>query len=74
MNGEDYHLAQSPLKTRQSNQTDVTHTVCVCVSVFLYTCVCALLANKVVSQQDYKDLCNIVAEGQRLLNVYMWVL
>lgn len=35
-------------------------------------CVSALLGYKVVScQQDYKDLCNIVAEGHRVLDVCM---
>lgn len=37
MNGEDYHLAQSPLKTRQSNQMCVC--MCVCLSAAVFVCV-----------------------------------
>lgn len=65
----DHLYAPSLLKTCQSNQMDN-----------LVTCrgvrgsVCALLGNKVVSQQDYKDLCNIVPEGQRVLNECMCVM
>lgn len=57
-NGREAVLSTSPLKTRQSNRTDVTRRR-----------MCVLLANKVVSQQDYKDLCNMAAEGQRLADV-----
>lgn len=58
-NGREAVLSTSPLKTRQSNRTDV---------------MCVLLTNKVVSQQDYKDLCNMAAEGQRLADVSRHVL
>lgn len=36
---------------------------------FKWDSVCHLLGNKIVSQQDYKDLCNIVADSHRVRSV-----
>ncbi len=38
-----------------------------------WPCVCAELANKVVSQQNYKELCNMVTEGHQAVDVCMLV-